>query len=219
MTAQITEARIAQLEEAIRKGEISELAALQLVREAVAQGAVEGQQPPVPTPDPRKAAPITESMTERQILVSALMRAGADRTEALEASLVTDPSSAQDIVKAETERLQARADAAARAQYDATAAGKLERGQQLAAERAERERLVAPARELLREQGLTDADIDAVAGNTDDLLVMAGLQEPEPPPKRDTGSRLISEGLPPTAEELRANLVAAGEITEGSDGA
>jgi hypothetical protein len=212
----ISDARIEQLYEAVKRGEITQEAALQLVREAVAQGTVEGQQPSAQTPDPRKAAPITESMTERQILVSALMRAGADRTEALEASLITDPSSAQDIVNAETERLQARADAAASAQYDATAEGKLERGRQLAEERAERERLGPAAAELLREQGLTDEDVASFS--LDDRLVMAGLQEAPPPPKRDTGSKLISEGLPPTAEELRANLVAAGEITEGNEG-
>jgi hypothetical protein len=214
MTDLITEARIAQLEQAVRAGDITQEDAIRLTREAVAQGAIAGQQPPVVKPDPRKAPPIER--TEHQLLVDALTRNGTSRTEALEASLVTDPASAKAIIDAERERQQARADASAAAAYDGTPEGKLERGQQLAAARAEQERLVAPARELLREQGLSDADLDAI-GSTDDLLVMAGLQEAPAPPRRDTGSRLVSESTPVSAAEMRENLIAAGEITEGSE--
>lgn len=202
----------------VASGELTEEQGRKLALEAATAAGL-GQIPSdvvePPKPDPRKAAPIQK--TERQLLVDALTRTGATRTEALEASLVTDPASAKAIIDTERERQQARADAEAAGLYEASPEGLRERGERLAAERAEKERLIAPARELLREKGFSDADIDAVARSTDDLLVMAGLQEAPPPPRRESRSRMIRDYDPPSADELHANLVAAGEIKEGGE--
>ena len=92
----------------------------------------------------------------------------------------------------------------------------MERGQQLAAAREEKRKLLAPATELLREQGLSDLDIERLS--EDERLVAAGVMDAPPAPRRASMSSMIAEGRAATAE-MHDNLVAAGEITEsgGSD--
>jgi hypothetical protein len=158
-----------------------------------------------PAPDPRKAEAI--KLTDRELLVSALQATGQNEVEALRTAVATDVGTQAQIITAERNRLQNLADRKASDAFDRTPEGKLERGNALAAERAEEAKLIAPARELLREQGLSDADIDAVAGNTTDLLVMAGLRE-APIVRRQTNSRMVNEGLEETTKAIGAALAA-----------
>ena len=209
----LTDEQITRLSQAVQAGEITEEDGRQLVREAVAQGTLTARTPPEPKPDPRKAPPIAK--TERQLLVDALVNSGATRTEALEAALVTDPASKAEIVKAERDRQQAQADATTAAKYEQTPEGRIERGQQLAAARAEKERLAPAATELLREQGLRDADLQALS--LDERLVLAGLQEAPEPARRESGSRMLSEGLDATAS-VAATEIAADRQAEGGEG-
>jgi hypothetical protein len=209
----LTDEQIDRVSQAVQAGEITEEQGRQLVREAVAHGTLTALIAPEAKPDPRKAPPIKK--TDRQLLVDALVSSGATRTEALEASLVTDPASKAEIVKAERERQQAKADAATAAKYDQTPEGRIERGQQLAAARAEKERLAPAATELLREQGLRDADLQALS--LDECLVLAGLQEAPEPARRESGSRMLAEGLDTTAS-MAAAEIASDRQGRGGDG-
>lgn len=202
----LTDEQLDQITQAVARGHLSEEEGLRLAREAVSTGVLEGLKPKPPAKDPRKALPVTT--TDRELLVDALVSNGATRTAALEASLVTDPATKVEMIEGERRRQQARADAQAAMRYEATPQGKLERGERLAAERTEAQRLVAPAEELLREQGLTDADVAALS--VDEKLVMAGLREASIP-QRESHSRMVSEGLQTTASMAAAEIAASSQ--------
>ena len=189
---------------------------LKLLHEAHA-ASVNGQVPAdlveAPKPDPRKAAPIT--LGDRELLVSALKATGKTEVEALRIAVATDVGTQAAIITAERNRLQNLADRKASDAYDRTPEGKLERGNELAAARAEEDKLIAPAEELLREMGLDDDSIHGLS--KEERLVMAGLKE-APVVRRETNSRMVNEGLEETTRAIGSELAAdAAKNGGGSD--
>ncbi len=170
------------------------------------------------TRDPRKGDEV--KLSDRELLISALLATGSTQLEAYKAAAATDLGTQAEIIKAEKVRLQNLADRRATEVYEQSPEGKRERGEALAAARAEEAKLVAPARELLLEQGLSQADVDQLAQNPGELLVMAGLRE-APERKRPSESRMIPTDLDATARQAGEEIaaIAAAESAESGESA
>jgi hypothetical protein len=157
-----------------------------------------------PKPDPRKAPAIEKS--DIQLLVDALVAEGLDERMALRTAVNSAPRTQAEVVKAERARQQSKADARASAAYEASPEGRLEAGNRLAAERDELAKLVRPAEELLRDAGVSDADLESLSAN--DKVVMAGLREAPAPTRRPSESRMIVEDVEATSRQIGREFAA-----------
>jgi hypothetical protein len=208
---------LADVEAAFDAGTITEDRATALLQASRATGTLIPVETGMPKRenDPRKAPPVT--LSDSELYVSAMRyNDGTSEVDALRAALhMTPGTDVQAIVEKERERLQAVADRKARAQYDATPEGRRERGEQLAAERAELRKLDAPARELLLETGLDQQTIDSMA--MEDRLEAAGLWQ-RPAPQRESRSRFINKDVDETARQAGREFAAMAQKGGESSG-
>jgi hypothetical protein len=192
----------------VATGEITEeegrrLAQAEAAAAATGQSTTAITKPEPPKADPCKAEPVEKS--DVQLLVDALMLTGASEAEAMRTAIRTDPATQAEVIEAERNRQQRLADRAATERYENSPEGKLERGQQRAAERAERLTRVPAAEELLREAGMRDDDLASLSA--DEKLVMSGLEE-APKSQRESTSRMLPEGADLTAAQAARELAA-----------
>jgi hypothetical protein len=209
MTMRTLEQAIDDIAMRVVNGELTQDEGTQLARELAVTSATgrvpDDVAPKPPKPDPRKAPAIEK--TDIQLLVDALVAEGVDERIALRTAVNTDPATQAEVIKAERARQQAIADKRAEAAFAASPAGRLEEGNRLAAERAELDKLVRPAEELLRSvHGLTDSDLASLS--SEEKAVLAGLREAPAPQRRESGSRMIAEDASFTASQIGRELAA-----------